>query len=88
MELDHKGSPTSESSSRNITNDEKQKENCAANQFFSSLLGNRVTNWSVKAHDGAAKLLGSVESRGPGSVKKGTGSNPILSWNIWSTPSS
>src|ERR1019366_1836492 len=38
MELDQKGSPPSESSTRNITNDEKQKENCAADQFFSSLL--------------------------------------------------
>jgi hypothetical protein len=41
MELDQKGSPPSESSTRNITNDEKQKENCAADQFFSSLLDSR-----------------------------------------------
>jgi hypothetical protein len=39
MELDQKGSPPSESSTQNITNDEKQKENCSADQFFSSLLG-------------------------------------------------
>jgi hypothetical protein len=38
MRLDQKGSPTSESSTLNIAIDEKQKENCAPNQFFSSLL--------------------------------------------------
>jgi len=38
MKLDQKGSPTSESSTLNITNDENQKQNYAANQFFSSLL--------------------------------------------------
>jgi hypothetical protein len=34
-----KDSPTSEISRLNVTNDEQHKENCAANQFFSSLLG-------------------------------------------------
>jgi hypothetical protein len=39
MELDPKGSPPAESSTLNITNDEKQKENRVVDQFFSSLLG-------------------------------------------------
>jgi esterase/lipase superfamily enzyme len=38
MELDQKPSSTSEISALNTTKDEKQKENYAADQFFSSLL--------------------------------------------------
>jgi hypothetical protein len=38
MELDQKTSSTSEISALNTTKDEKQKENYAADQFFSSLL--------------------------------------------------
>jgi hypothetical protein len=41
MELDPNGSPTSEISRRNMMNDEQHKENCAAHQFFSSLLESR-----------------------------------------------
>jgi hypothetical protein len=42
MELDQKTSSTSEISALNTTKDEKQKENYAADQFFSSLLGFRL----------------------------------------------
>jgi hypothetical protein len=31
-----------------MTNDEKQKEHCAANQFFSSLLGHSILTTLVK----------------------------------------
>jgi len=38
MELDRKSSQTSEINLLNLANDEKQNENRAADQFFSSLL--------------------------------------------------
>ncbi len=56
MELDQKGPLTTENSTHNITNDEKQKENCAANQFFSSLLESKHNDGELTPEDLRKKL--------------------------------
>jgi hypothetical protein len=50
MELDQKTSSTSEISALNTTKDEKQKEDYAADQFFSSLL----VTWRKARNESAA----------------------------------